>query len=177
MKTQFAIAAAISLLVPALALAAPQHDGKPFRVAETKHEAEHKEHKAEHREHKAVHHEHKAEHREHKAEHREHRAAAHYGHGTYHGPRGNRFWYHGHYAARIHGGPWAWPHGFAYHRYYVGGILPTIFLGPTYVYADYAGLGLVAPEPGFVWVRYGSDLVLVNQETGAITEVSYGVFL
>ncbi len=100
-----------------------------------------------------------------------------YGHGVYHGPRGNRFYYNGHYFGRIHGGPWAWPAGYGYHRFFIGGILPAIFLGSAYVYADYVALGLAAPDPGFVWVRYGPDLVLVNQATGEIVQVAYGVFL
>jgi len=100
-----------------------------------------------------------------------------YGHGVYHGPRGNRFYHNGHYYGRIHGRPWVWPGGYGYHRFFVGGILPAIFLGAAYVYADYVALGLAPPEPGFVWVRYGPDLVLVNQETGAVVDVAYGVFL
>lgn len=112
---------------------------------------------------------------------RGHGPAAHarpvYGHGVYHGPRGNRFYYNGRYFGRIHGRPWAWPSGYGYHRFYAGGILPAIFLGSAYVYADYLALGLAAPEPGFVWVRYGPDLVLVNQATGQIVNVAYGVFL
>lgn len=100
-----------------------------------------------------------------------------YGHGVYHGPRGNRFYYGGHYYGRIHGGPWIWPGGYGYHRFFIGGILPAIFLGSAYIYADYVALGLAPPEPGFVWVRYGPDLVLVNQATGQIVNVAYGVFL
>lgn len=100
-----------------------------------------------------------------------------YGHGVYHGPRGNRFYYGGHYFGRIHGGPWAWPAGYGYHRFFIGGLLPAIFLSSAYFYADYAALGLPAPDPGFVWVRYGPDLVLVNQATGQIVNVAYGVFL
>lgn len=100
-----------------------------------------------------------------------------YGHGVYHGPRGNRFYHGGHYFARVHGGPWVWPGGYGYHRFFVGGILPAIFLGSAYAYADYVGLGLAAPDPGFEWVRYGPDLVLVNQTTGAIVDVVYGAFL
>ena len=100
-----------------------------------------------------------------------------YGHGVYHGARGNRFYHGGHYFGRVHGGPWAWPGGYGYHRFFVGGILPAIFLGSAYVYADYMALGLAAPDPGFVWVRYGPDLVLVNQATGEIVDVAYGVFM
>ena len=73
--------------------------------------------------------------------------------------------------------PWAYPPGFAYRRWVVGGILPPLFWStPTYYYADYAALGLPPPEPGFQWVQYGPDLVLVNVTTGQIVDVAYGVF-
>ncbi len=100
-----------------------------------------------------------------------------YGHGAYHPPRGNSFYYGGRYYNRVRGGPWAWPPGYGYRRFYVGGILPAIFLGSAYIYANYAALGLAPPSPGFVWVRYGPDLVLVNQATGQIVNVAYGAFL
>ena len=45
------------------------------------------------------------------------------------------------------------------------------------MYANYAALGLTPPPPGFIWVRYGPDLVLVNQMTGEIADVAYDVFL
>jgi Ni/Co efflux regulator RcnB len=56
-------------------------------------------------------------------------------------------------------------------------MLPSIFLGSAYIYGGWAGLGLAPPPPGFVWVRYGPDMVLVNQMTGEIADVAYGVFL
>jgi len=99
------------------------------------------------------------------------------GRGGYHPPRGNRFYHGGHYFARVHGRPWAWPHGYGYHRWYVGGIFPSFFVSPTYFYTDYAGLGLAAPPPGYTWVRYGPDLVLVNISTYAVQDIAYGVFL
>ncbi|HEX4110931.1 MAG TPA: RcnB family protein [Stellaceae bacterium] len=91
-------------------------------------------------------------------------------------PGGNRFSYHGHYYNRVHGRPWSWPHGYGYHRWGIGGILPAIFLSSAYFYGDYATFGLAPPPPGFQWVRYGPDLVLVNLTTGQITNVLYGVF-
>jgi hypothetical protein len=100
-----------------------------------------------------------------------------YGHGAYHPPRGNSFYYGGRYYNRVHGGAWAWPPGYGYRRFYVGGILPSIFLGSAFIYANYAALGLAPPAPGYIWVRYGPDLVLVDQATGQIVNVAYGVFL
>jgi len=37
-------------------------------------------------------------------------------------------------------------------------------------------LGLGPPPHGFVWVRYGPDLLLVNRRTGRIVDVIYGAF-
>jgi Ni/Co efflux regulator RcnB len=55
-------------------------------------------------------------------------------------------------------------------------VLPPLFLVPGYYYADYAALGLPPPDPGFQWVRYGPDLLLVNIATGAVVDVVYGAF-
>jgi hypothetical protein len=72
--------------------------------------------------------------------------------------------------------PWVYPPGWGYRRWVVGGILPPLFLVPAYYYADYAALGLPPPEPGFQWVQYGPDLLLVNVATGQVVDVAYGVF-
>jgi hypothetical protein len=72
--------------------------------------------------------------------------------------------------------PWVYPPGWGYRRWAVGAILPPLFLVPAYFYADYAALGLPPPEPGFQWVQYGPDLLLVNVATGQVVDVAYGVF-
>ncbi len=72
--------------------------------------------------------------------------------------------------------PWVYPPGWGYRRWVVGAILPPLFLVPAYYYADYAALGLPPPEPGFQWVQYGPDLLLVNVATGQVVDVAYGVF-
>jgi Ni/Co efflux regulator RcnB len=90
-------------------------------------------------------------------------------------PRG-QFVYHGRPFNRVHLAPFVYPRGFAYRRWAVGGVLPAIFLTQAYFYNDWAGLGLPPPDPGFQWVRYGPDLVLVNVSTGQITDVIYGAF-
>jgi Nickel/cobalt transporter regulator len=92
------------------------------------------------------------------------------------GPVGAQFTYHGHGFNRVHGAPFVYPAGWGYRRWAVGAILPPLFLVPAYYYADWAALGLTAPEPGFQWVRYGPDLVLVNVSTGEIVDVVYGAF-
>ena len=62
-------------------------------------------------------------------------------------------------------------------RWSAGALLPAIFLSTAYFYDGYAPLGLYAPPPGFRWVRYGPDLLLVNLTTGRVQDVAYGVFL
>jgi Nickel/cobalt transporter regulator len=72
--------------------------------------------------------------------------------------------------------PWVYPAGWAYRRWVVGAILPPLFLTPDYYYTDYSALGFPPPDPGFQWVQYGPDLLLVNVATGQVVDVAYGVF-
>jgi len=72
--------------------------------------------------------------------------------------------------------PFLYPPGFGYRRWEVGAALPPRFLARDYWYADWAGLGLDPPPPGYQWVRYGPDLLLVNVITGQVADVAYGVF-
>jgi len=96
----------------------------------------------------------------------------HYGHP----PRTAEFYYGGGWHGRIHGPVYAYPHGWHYRRWPVGGHLPAVFLTPPYFYADFAVVGLAAPAPGYAWVRFGPDLLLVNLQTGIVDDVVYGVF-
>jgi hypothetical protein len=91
------------------------------------------------------------------------------------GPPG-RFMFHGHPFNPVHIAPFVYPHGWAYRRWGIGATLPGLFLVPAYYYAGWAALGLPPPEPGFQWVRYGPDLLLVNVATGQVVDVAYGVF-
>jgi hypothetical protein len=96
-----------------------------------------------------------------------------------HGPvvgRGPVVVFRGHPINRVHLAPFVYPHGWAYRRWAVGAILPPLFLAPAYYYTDWATLGLDPPQPGFQWVRYGPDLLLVNVTTGAVVDTVYGVF-
>jgi Ni/Co efflux regulator RcnB len=92
-------------------------------------------------------------------------------------PRGNQFWHRGQYYPRIHGPAFAYPRGYAYRRWTIGAHLPALLIAPPYFYAGYAGLGLQPPPPGYQWVRYGPDLLLVNLRTGEVEDVVYGVFM
>jgi Nickel/cobalt transporter regulator len=71
---------------------------------------------------------------------------------------------------------YVYPAGWGYRRWEVGAFLPPLFLVPDYYYADYDALGLPPPDPGFQWVQYGPDLLLVNVATGEVVDVAYDVF-
>jgi len=89
---------------------------------------------------------------------------------------GAQFGYRGRMVNRVHLAPFVYPHGYGYRRWGVGGMLPPIFLASAYFYAEWATLGLAPPEPGFQWVRYGPDLLLVNTSTGQVVDAVYGAF-
>ncbi|HEX3504715.1 MAG TPA: RcnB family protein [Xanthobacteraceae bacterium] len=91
------------------------------------------------------------------------------------GPPGH-FMYHGRPFNPFHAEAFIYPHGWAYRRWAVGATLPPLFLAPTYYYSNWAALGVPPPQPGFQWVRYGPDLLLVNVGTGQVADVVYGAF-
>ena len=52
-----------------------------------------------------------------------------------------------------------------------------MFLAPNYYFQGWAALGLQQPLPGYSWVRFGPDLLLVNLTTNEVEDVVYGAFL
>jgi|SRR5579871_1503964 len=93
-----------------------------------------------------------------------------------HSRSGQSFFYHGHRFGRFLGPRYAWPAGFHYRRYFIGGRLPIVFLSTDYVVEDYADYDLEAPPPDFEWVRYGPDLLLVDVNSGEIAQVINNAF-
>lgn len=77
---------------------------------------------------------------------------------------------------RIRGPVFHYPRGYSYRRWGIGAILPQVFLSSYYYWTDWRALGLLPPPPGYVWVRYGPDLLLVNRYNGRIADVIYGAF-
>lgn len=77
---------------------------------------------------------------------------------------------------RYRGGHYRWPGGYHYQRWSFGMTLPSIFWGRDYWIDDYEDYGLGYPPPGCVWVRYGNDAILIDEDTGEILEVVYGQF-
>jgi hypothetical protein len=63
-----------------------------------------------------------------------------------------------------------------YHRYGVGARLPLAFILSTYLIADWMAYGLAPPTPGYEWVRYGPDILLVDPNTGQIADGAYSAF-
>ena len=91
-------------------------------------------------------------------------------------PGGPHFTYHGHPFNPVRVNPFIYPSGWAYRQWAVGAFLPPLFLTPDYFFADWAALGLDPPPPGYQWVRYGPDLLLVEQDNGQVVDVVYGAF-
>ena len=91
------------------------------------------------------------------------------------GPPG-RFVYHGRPFNPVHVAPFVYPRGWGYRRWVIGAVLPPVLLASAYYYSDWAALGLPPPQPGFEWVRYGPDLLLVDVTTGEVVDVVYGAF-
>jgi len=103
-------------------------------------------------------------------------------HGPFHpGPFHRGLFHHGPWV--FHGHPWAWHHvhfphpwayppGYAYRTWAAGAILPPVFWRTSaYYYTGWAGMGLPPPEPGYQYIEYGPDLLLVNVATGQIVQV------
>jgi Ni/Co efflux regulator RcnB len=82
----------------------------------------------------------------------------------------------GRWRPSLRGPGYTYPPGFRYRRWMAGAILPSVFLSSAYFYNNYPALGLAPPPPGYQWVRYGSDLLLVNVATGRIADVVDGAF-
>ncbi len=69
-----------------------------------------------------------------------------------------------------------YPRGYSYRRWTVRMILPAIFLSAPYLFQDYAMIGVGPPPPGYYWVRYGPDLLLVQRTNRRVVDVIYGAF-
>lgn len=68
-----------------------------------------------------------------------------------------------------------YPRGWAYRPWYRGQYLPRFFISAPYFF-DYSWLGLPPPPYGYRWVRYGPDALLVSIYTGQIRDVIYNAF-
>ncbi len=49
-----------------------------------------------------------------------------------------------------------------YRRLERGGMLPNYWWGPAFMVGDWAGYGLYQPQPGYRWIRYYDDALLID---------------
>jgi Ni/Co efflux regulator RcnB len=77
---------------------------------------------------------------------------------------------------RFHAPDYHRPAGWYAHRWSFGEILPPLFWTQDYWIGDFGDYGLMPPPPGTVWVRDGYDALLIDQYSGEIIQVEYGVF-
>jgi Ni/Co efflux regulator RcnB len=77
---------------------------------------------------------------------------------------------------QYHFGSYNAPQGYAYHRYSYGDRLPQGYFAQSYWITSYLNFGLITPPDGYVWVRYGPDAVLIDEDTGEIVQIVYDQF-
>jgi Ni/Co efflux regulator RcnB len=68
------------------------------------------------------------------------------------------------------------PAGYSYHRWSYGENLPAEYWAQEYWITNFLNFGLEAPPDGYVWVQYGDDALLIDEDTGEIIETEYGIF-
>lgn len=81
-----------------------------------------------------------------------------------------------HATRHFHAGAYRAPHGYSYRRWTFGERLPSDYFVRDYWITDYSSYALMDPPDGYVWVRYGDDALLINQDSGEIVQVDYDVF-
>ena len=79
-------------------------------------------------------------------------------------------------ARRFHAPTYVRPAGFYARRWTWGMTLPPLFWARQYWLTDYMAYDLPPPPFGAIWVRVGDDALLIDQYSGMIIEVDYGVF-
>jgi Ni/Co efflux regulator RcnB len=68
------------------------------------------------------------------------------------------------------------PPGYFARRWSWGQTLPVAFWSRDYWLTDFNTYDLPPPPYGATWVRVGDDALLIDEDTGEIIEVQYGVF-
>ncbi len=77
---------------------------------------------------------------------------------------------------KYHFGDYRAPQGYSYHRWSYGDRLPQEYFVRDFWIINFLNFGLMTPPDGYVWVRYGPDAVLIDEDTGEIVQVVYDVF-
>jgi Ni/Co efflux regulator RcnB len=94
---------------------------------------------------------------------------------VYVGPRGQlrTFSYRGRNLYVIRRPAFIYPRGYGYRRWAVGNLLPAALIAAPFLFLEYDALGLRPPPPGYRWVRYGPDVLLVNERTREVGDAAY----
>ena len=79
-------------------------------------------------------------------------------------------------AHRFRAGAYRAPSGYRARHWSHGQRLPSYLFARNYWLLNYAAYPLFAPPAGLVWVRVGADALLIDQFSGEIIQVDYGVF-
>ena len=77
---------------------------------------------------------------------------------------------------QFHAGVYRAPQGYSYRRWSYGQSLPAIYFSQNFWLSNYDSYGLMAPPYGYVWVRFGPDALLIDEYSGEIVQVDYGMF-
>lgn len=77
---------------------------------------------------------------------------------------------------RYNWGRYYGPAGYRYQRWNYGDFLPGAYWASQYWINNFIAFGLMAPPAGLIWVRYGSDALLIDRYTGEVVQVRYNVF-
>jgi Ni/Co efflux regulator RcnB len=77
---------------------------------------------------------------------------------------------------RFHAPAYRRPQGYYDRRWRWGQTLPVAFWARDYWLDDFSAYDLPPPPYGAVWVRVGDDALLIDQDSGEIIEIEYGVF-
>jgi Ni/Co efflux regulator RcnB len=76
----------------------------------------------------------------------------------------------------FHAAAYRSPPGWYSHHWVFGEFLPVAFWARSYWLTNYMAYALAPPPYGAVWVRVGDDALLVDQDSGEVITVEYGVF-
>jgi Ni/Co efflux regulator RcnB len=77
---------------------------------------------------------------------------------------------------QFHNGDYRQPAGYQARHWSYGERLPHAYYARDYWLMDYLAFGLFAPPDGLVWVRVGNDALLIDEISGDVVQVDYGVF-
>jgi len=77
---------------------------------------------------------------------------------------------------QFHDGNYSRPVNYEARHWGYGDRLPSAYYARNYWIGDFLMFGLFAPPEGLVWVRVGDDALLIDEYTGEVVQVDYGVF-